>query len=171
MTLLPLGFSLPYFPSVICLECIRAANCTLCLRLVALCFPSSFPSLWMWLWTRERWGVRPPALVVAYFSPGLHYQNPLSYQSLWKRKQNSFTLKQFWGFRILIKWQKNTVLKCFLFLEKLCTFKNEVAADHLDQVTKVYASNKWLSEYRWSLGLNELVPDFYWYPSSYNHCQ
>lgn len=36
MTLLPLGFSLPYFPSVICLECIRAANCTLCLRLVAL---------------------------------------------------------------------------------------------------------------------------------------
>lgn len=95
----------------------------------------------------------------------------LSYQSLWKRKQNSFTLKQFWGFRILIKWQRNTILKCFLFLEKLSTFKNEGAADHLDQVTKVYASNKWLSEYRWSLGLNELVPDFYWYPSSYNHCQ
>lgn len=92
-------------------------------------------------------------------------------QSLWKRKQNSFTLKQFWGFTILIKWQTNIILKCFLFLEKLCTFINELAADHLDQVTKVYASNKWLSEYRWSLGLNELVPDFYWYPSSYNHCQ
>ena len=43
--------------------------------------------------------------------------------SLWKRKQNSFTLKQFWGFTILIKWQKNAILKCFLFLEKLCTFK------------------------------------------------
>ena len=132
----------------------------------------------MWPWTRTSWGVRPSALATVH---GIFFtRTPLSesslltlvkVQSLWKRKQNSFTLKQFWGFRILIKWQKSLILKCFLFFGKLCTLKNEVAADHLDQVTKVSASNKWLSEYRWSLGLNELVPDFYWYPSCYNHCQ
>ena len=129
MTLLPLGFSLLHFPRVICLKCFIPANWTLYLRLVVFSLLSIFLPQPVNV-TMDKDMLRPSALATVH---GIFFTwTPLSesslltlvkVQSLWKRKQNSFTLKQFWGFRILIKWQKSLILKCFFVSWKTLYFK------------------------------------------------
>lgn len=169
-------FSLLYFPSVICFKCPKPANCTLCLRLLfcfsLLCFPHSFPSLWMWPWTRKCWGISPSAPITVHGV--ISTWTPLSESSLLPLAKVPKFLEEkiqlFLPKTILRFWNSNDMaehyIKCSCFSRNSVLLKWSSFRSPWSRFTKVYASCKWLSEYRWSSGSNELVPEFYWHPFS-----